>query len=34
MEEALRQIHPVLHTEEEAKICPLGAHPHPEIIHP
>jgi MFS superfamily sulfate permease-like transporter len=34
MEEALGQIHPALHSEEEAKICPLGAYPKPEIIHP
>lgn len=34
MEEGLRTIHPTLHTEEEMKHCPLGAHPQPEIIHP
>ncbi len=34
MEEALGQIHPALHSAEESKICPLGAYPKPEIIHP
>ena len=34
MEEALRAIHPAVHTEEERKLCPLGSHPQPEIIHP
>jgi len=34
MEAALRAIHPAVHTEEEMKLCPLGAHPEPEIIHP
>ena len=34
MEEALRQIHPPVHSEEEMKLCPLGAYPRPEIIHP
>lgn len=34
MEAALRQIHPAVHSEEEMKLCPLGEHPQPEIIHP
>jgi sulfate permease, SulP family len=34
MEAALHQIHPAVHSEEEMKLCPLGAHPQPEIIHP
>jgi len=34
MEAALRQIHPAVHSEEEMKLCPLGAYPQPEIIHP
>ena len=34
MEAALRQIHPGLHSAEEMKLCPLGATPLPEIIHP
>ena len=34
MEDALRQIHPPVHSEEEMKLCPLGAYPRPEIIHP
>ncbi|MCL2789432.1 MAG: SulP family inorganic anion transporter [Desulfobulbus sp.] len=35
MDEALRTIHPTLHTqEEEMQRCPLGIHPQPAIIHP
>ena len=34
MEEALRHIHPALHTAAEMQSCPLGAQPQPEIIHP
>lgn len=34
MEDALKAIHPTLHTGEEMKRCPLGDHPQPEIIHP
>jgi len=34
MEAALHQIHPAVHSEEEMKLCPLGATPQPEIIHP
>jgi sulfate permease, SulP family len=34
MEDALNAIHPMLHTREEMKRCPLGDHPQPEIIHP
>lgn len=34
METALRQIHPTVHSQEEMKLCPLGEHPQPEIIHP
>ena len=33
-EDALRNIHPTLHSQEEMKLCPLGTHPQPEIIHP
>ncbi len=34
MEGALNAIHPMLHTREEMKRCPLGDHPQPKIIHP
>jgi anti-anti-sigma regulatory factor len=34
MEAALQRIHPELHSEEEMMLCPLGAHPQPELIHP
>ena len=34
MEDALKAIHPTLHTREEMNRCPLGDHTQPEIIHP
>ncbi len=34
LEEALRHIHPTLHSPEEIKLCPLGINPQPEVIHP
>ena len=34
MEAALKVIHPPLHSVEEMRICPLVAHPEPELIHP
>ncbi len=34
LEDALQQIHPLIHTEEEMNVCPLKVTAQPKIIHP